>query len=127
MKTLELLIVSAQTAFIDAVSEGADKKRFNITTVSSEEGAIEKYCQANFDVVIAGNDLSGEAIRKLKAVFKTSPTDAVVIHPEENKPFDIQQSLREIFLSKQRESLQHIAVNDTLDAKNLESQINLVK
>lgn len=126
MKTLQLLIVSPDAGDTTTLTRAAGQQRFTVTAVRSEEVAVENGCRMNFEVVIAGKALSPEAVKKLRAFFKAASPDTAVLFQDEYAPEDLVKKLKELYFAGQQARLQHIAVNDQTDPRNLEKYIRFV-
>lgn len=127
MKRLQLLIVSAEKINRDALKKALDGDRFDITIAESDEAAVEGFCQRTYDVVVAGKELNDETMKKLKAVIKKVAEHTILIQQKDNGGMGLKDEISEAYSAKQRENLQHIKVNDTTDAKNMEGLIHFVK
>ena len=92
---------------------------WNAVHTLTEEEAIEKFHQYHYDVVMLGNDLSEEAVKKLNKLFTLQHAEVILITDENNLEKKIasalpQQKKNKASFSFVDDALKHAGLNITI-------------
>jgi hypothetical protein len=129
METLRILFVGDQSGGDDFEASTSQETGWQVTTVYSDEAAIEKSCLSAFDVAIIGADVNQDAERKLKAVFHNLGSAALVLRQNGRDTSDIDAlkvEIKRLINERRLERIGRIHVTDTLNVENLAGDIRLV-
>ncbi|RTL60237.1 MAG: hypothetical protein EKK37_05195 [Sphingobacteriales bacterium] len=96
-----------------------DRNEWKAEHALTDEEAIEKFHQYHFDVVVLGNDLSADAVKKLNKLCTFQHEDVIVI----NNTADLAEKISEALKAQKRNNTTFSFVDDALKSAGLNINI----
>ncbi|MBI2730265.1 MAG: hypothetical protein HYX40_05880 [Sphingobacteriales bacterium] len=92
-----------------------DHNKWKAKHALTDEEAIEKFHQYHFDVVVLGNDLSADAVKKLNKLCTFQQENVIVL----NNTADLAENISEALKVKQRSNATFSFIDDALKNSGL--------
>ena len=126
MKTIQVLMIRPNNDSKEELNRSFGKGRLALTHVNADEAAVEQFCQRQFDVVVIGKGWGESDRKRINTLANKMAAGALLIRQENDNVEELKSRIEEAYTARQRASLHHIKVNDTLDSENLAKDIQTI-
>jgi DNA-binding response OmpR family regulator len=113
MQNKQILIVAAEATRLSTLKTWKEEPAVHSVMVSSDEEAIEKAHQQNFDLVVVENGAEGIDVQKLGAVMPILQENVAFLHFQSETAEELQQRVAQYFDQRKASRIRNILVLDS--------------